>query len=89
MIKVMIVEDEPAIRRILSKMIEKQDGFIVVAACGDFAGGIFECEIAHFIDCIRNDKTPSANIDEAVQLQAMLMGIYESSRTGKEVKLTY
>ena len=53
---------------------------------GDFSGGIFECEIDHFIDCIRNDKTPSANINEAVQLQAMLMGIYESSRTGKEVK---
>jgi two-component system LytT family response regulator len=36
----MIVEDEPEIRRILGKMIEKQDGFTVVAACGDFAGGI-------------------------------------------------
>lgn len=40
MIKVMIVEDEPEIRRILGKMIEKQDGFTVVAACEDFAGGI-------------------------------------------------
>ena len=40
MIKVMIVEDEPEIRRILGKMIEKQEGFTVVAACGDFAGGI-------------------------------------------------
>ena len=56
---------------------------------GDFAGGIFDLEIAHFIDCIRNDTVPSANIDEAVQLQMMLMGIYESSRTGKEVKFTY
>jgi len=40
MIKVMIVEDEPEIRKILGKMIEKQEGFTVVAACGDFAGGI-------------------------------------------------
>ena len=40
MIKVMIVEDEPEIRRILEKMIEKQDGFTVAAACGDFAGGV-------------------------------------------------
>jgi len=40
MIKVMIVEDEPEIRKILGKMIEKKDGFTVVAACGDFAGGI-------------------------------------------------
>ena len=40
MIKVMLVEDEPEIRKILGKMIEKQDGFTVVAACGDFAGGV-------------------------------------------------
>jgi len=42
MIKVMVVEDEPEIRNILRKMIEKQDGFQVVADCGDFAGGITE-----------------------------------------------
>ena len=29
MIKVMVVEDEPEIRKILKKMIEKQDGFQV------------------------------------------------------------
>lgn len=40
MIKVMIVEDEPEIRKILRKMIEKQDGFQVVSDCGDFAGGV-------------------------------------------------
>ncbi len=56
---------------------------------GDFEGDIFENEIDHFIDCIRNDKTPSSNIEQAVQLQMMLMGIYESSRTGNEIKFTY
>ena len=56
---------------------------------GDFSGDIFENEIDHFIDCIRNDKTPSSDIDQAVQLQAMLMGIYESSKTGKEVVFNY
>lgn len=40
MIKVMVVEDEREIRRILVKMIEKQEGFTVVSDCGDFAGGI-------------------------------------------------
>lgn len=40
MIKVMIVEDEPEIRRILKKMVERQDGFSVVSDCGDFAGGV-------------------------------------------------
>lgn len=52
-------------------------------------GDIFGNEIGHFIDCIRNDKTPSSNIEQAVQLQRMLMGIYESSKTGREVKFTY
>ena len=68
-------------------VLYKADGENVVQeeVKGDFAGGIFACEIDHFIECIRNDKTPSANIDEALWLQAMLMGIYESSRTGKEV----
>ncbi len=40
MIKVMVVEDEREIRKILSRMIEKQDGFQVVSDCADFAGGI-------------------------------------------------
>ena len=56
---------------------------------GDFGGDIFANEIDHFIDCIRNDKLPSSNIDQAVQLQMMLMGIYESSKAGHEIKFTY
>ena len=40
MIKVMLVEDEPEIRKILRKMVEKQDGFQVVADCGDFTTGV-------------------------------------------------
>ena len=55
---------------------------------GDF-GNIFLNEISHFVDCIRNDKTPSSNIEQSVQLQKMLMGIYESSKTGREVIFEY
>lgn len=40
MLKVMVVEDEPEIRKILKKMIEKQDGFEVVSDCGDFTSAI-------------------------------------------------
>ena len=54
---------------------------------GDFTGDIFENEIDHFIDCIRNDKTPSSSIGQAVQLQRMLMGIYQSSKEGREVRI--
>lgn len=40
MIKVCIIEDEPEIRKILRKIIEKQDDFEVVAESGDFASAI-------------------------------------------------
>ena len=40
MIKVMIVEDDEQIRIILGKMIERNEGFGVVASCGDFASAI-------------------------------------------------
>ena len=42
MIKVMIIEDEPQIRKLLCKIVEKQDGFEVVAEAGDFAGAVTE-----------------------------------------------
>lgn len=40
MIKVMLIDDEPEIRRLLHKMVEKQDGYQVVSECGDFAGAV-------------------------------------------------
>ena len=40
MIKVCIIEDEPGIRKLLRMIIEKQDGFFVVAECGDFASAV-------------------------------------------------
>ena len=42
MIKVMIIEDEPQIRKLLCKIVEKQDGFEVVAEAGDFATAVTE-----------------------------------------------
>lgn len=72
-------------------MLYKADGekLIEEEISGDFGGDIFANEIDHFIDCIINDKVPSSDIDQAVQLQMMLMGIYESSKAGHEIKFTY
>ena len=42
MMKVMLIEDEPEIRKILRKFIEKQDGFEVVAESGSFAEAMTE-----------------------------------------------
>lgn len=40
MIKAILIEDEPEIRKILAKIIEKQEGFEVVAQCGSFAEAV-------------------------------------------------
>lgn len=42
MIKVGIIEDEPEIRKLLQKMIERQSGFQVVFESGTFAQAIME-----------------------------------------------
>ena len=63
---------------------------LVTEPIEDVKGGdFFANEIDHFIDCIRNDKTPSSDIEQAVQLQMMLMGIYQSSKEGREIKFEY
>lgn len=40
MIKVSIIEDEPEIRKLLRKIIERQEGFQVVSESGDFAEAV-------------------------------------------------
>ena len=42
MIKVCIIEDEPEIRKLLRRIVEKQEGFTVVSEAGDFAAAVSE-----------------------------------------------
>ncbi|NBJ91895.1 LytR/AlgR family response regulator transcription factor [Parablautia muri] len=42
MIKVMVIDDEPEIRRLLHKMVEKQPDYHVVSECGDFSGAVVD-----------------------------------------------
>lgn len=42
MIKVMLIDDEPEIRRLLSKIVERQPDYQVVAECADFKGAVIE-----------------------------------------------
>ena len=42
MIKVMLIDDEPEIRKLLHKMVEKQPDYQVVAQCADFSGAVVE-----------------------------------------------
>ncbi len=54
---------------------------------GDFKGNSFENEIAHMVDCVKNDKTPGSDIEQAYALQSILCAVYESAKTGHEVVL--
>jgi len=40
--------------------------------------------MAHFLDCVRNGKAPSATIDDGVLAVAVAEAVYESARTGKK-----
>jgi predicted dehydrogenase len=44
-------------------------------------------EITHFADCVLNKKETKFPPEQAVELQKMLQGIYDSARVGKEVVL--
>lgn len=44
-------------------------------------------EVLHFIDCIRNNKTPISTAQHGLDIMKILDGVYESARTGKSVSL--
>jgi predicted dehydrogenase len=47
----------------------------------------FYNEIAHFVECVKENKTPLATAAHGVKVQKILCGIYESARLGKAVDL--
>lgn len=46
-----------------------------------------EMEIAHFVECIRENRTPIATGEHGLHIQLVLDAIYESTRTGKGVEI--
>ena len=48
---------------------------------------MFTSEINHFVDCVKNQKQPISTAEDGVLLMKILMGIYESAKTGHEVIL--
>ena len=49
--------------------------------------GMFDNELAHFLDCIRTGKQPISPAEDGLNMQKMLCGIYESAQAGKEILL--
>ncbi len=50
-------------------------------------GDYFTEEFRHFIECVKENKTPISPIDDAVTVQRMLDGIYRSAEAHREVEL--
>ena len=48
---------------------------------------MFHEEIRHFIHCLRTGSEPCSNLEQAVQMQRILEGIYTSAELGKEVEI--
>lgn len=47
----------------------------------------FANEIAHFIQYVKGNEEPLTPVEDGIQVQKMLNGIYESARLGKEILL--
>jgi predicted dehydrogenase len=48
---------------------------------------MYDAQMAHFIDCIRSNKTPVPGGMEGLMNMKVVDAAYESSRTGKVVKI--
>ena len=49
--------------------------------------GLFENEISHFIDCVKDGKKCISPAEDGIVLMQMIDAIYESARTGKLVEI--
>lgn len=85
MIKVSIIEDEPQIRKLLCKMIEKQDGFQVVSECGSFSEAITDFNKFHpdvvFVDIDLNGESGLECAKVMTQLNPKLKVIFATAHS--------
>ncbi len=47
-----------------------------------------ENETSHFIDCIKNDATPSSTPEDAYEMMLIIDAIYASAKLGREIAIT-
>jgi predicted dehydrogenase len=79
-------EIEPAIQMVS----EKHDTILNIspqtdAESFDFVSA-FQNEINHFIECVQTGKQPISPVQDGVEIMKILNGVYESARTGREVR---
>lgn len=66
---------------------EDEDGYLTDNKITTKPNDIFSAEIDHFLDCVRTGKTPMSDLDQAVTMQRILQGVYDSARLGREVEI--
>ncbi|MCX5653618.1 MAG: Gfo/Idh/MocA family oxidoreductase [Planctomycetota bacterium] len=49
----------------------------------------FHAEMAHFVDCVQNDKAPLVTGEDARVVLEVIFAAYESARTGRKVELPF
>jgi predicted dehydrogenase len=49
----------------------------------------FPQEMAHFVDCVQNDKAPLVTGDDGRKVLEAIFAAYESARTGSKVRLPF
>ncbi|PYQ11002.1 MAG: oxidoreductase [Acidobacteria bacterium] len=49
----------------------------------------FHAEMAHFVDCVRNDRTPQVTGEDGRAVLEAVFAAYESARTGRKVALPF
>lgn len=80
------IEIEPVIQMVT----EKHDTILNMTPQTDtksFDGDrAFQNEIDHYIACVQNKKQPISPVQDGVEIMKILSGIYESARTGREVR---
>jgi len=50
-------------------------------------GDQYLAEAEHFIECVRTNKKPISNVDQALVVQRIVDAIYRSAETGKQVRV--
>lgn len=66
---------------------EDEDGYLTDNKITTSQNNIFEAEIEHFLDCVRTGKKPGSDLEQAVTMQRILQGIYDSAKLHREVEI--
>ncbi len=65
----------------------EENGYLCNMELPTASNNAYAAEIDHFIDCVRNHKTPESNAEDGLTMMKILEGIYTSAKAKKEIEL--